>query len=500
MHPPDRFIARMPNTTYVTNFGRNLNLTPDRFYTPRSEQEVLEIMDRHAGKVIRCVGRLHSWSNILDCKDIMLDLKHLCDIQTGTDKTGNYAKVGAGCQIKYLIKQLSECRQWTLPSLGFITEQTIAGAISTGTHGSGKHSLSHYVQSVRLAIYDANSGRAVITEVNSGDELRAARCSLGSLGVILSVQLETRDAYRVEEQFRQYSDIKDVLAAEADFPLQQFYLVPWKWTYFAQQRRETTSKSSRHAWLYHQYRFWVFDVLMHLLILLLTRTRFPAVCTRFAFKWIIPACVVQKWSVVADSSTQLVMEHELFHHIEMEIFVQRAKLPDALSYLTNALTTMAGTQTESTSKMEDQTGSQPETVFEHMQGKYCHHYPICIRKVQCDDTLISMSCRSADLSNPEGPWYSITLTNLHRGKQRTSFMEMMPILTHELSIRYGGRTHWGKLFGMSGAQIRLLYPQLQKFLSIRERFDPAERFLNNWTKHCFSDHKALPEPTGLPPT
>ncbi len=161
---------------------------------------------------------------------------------------------------KHLVKKLDASRQWTLPSLGFITEQTVAGAISTGTHGSGKHSLSHYVRSVRIAHYEASSGRAVITEVDTGDALRGARCSLGTLGVIVSVRLEVREKYRVEEQFCHYANINEVRVAEAEYPLQQFYLVPWKWTFFAQQRRETTRKHSRLAWLYHQYRFWVFDV------------------------------------------------------------------------------------------------------------------------------------------------------------------------------------------------------------------------------------------------
>lgn len=491
----------MPTTKHVNNFGRTLNLNPRRFYTPRSEQEVLEIMNRHSGEMIRCVGRLHSWSNILECQDVILDLKHLGEVHTGTDDNGDYAEVGAGCQIKHLVKELSDSRQWTLPSLGFITEQTIAGAISTGTHGSGKHSLSHYVQSVRLATYDADSLQAVITEVNSGDELRAARCSLGCLGVILSVKLEVREKYRVEEQFCEYSDLEEVLAAEAEFPLQQFFLVPWKWTFFAQQRRETNRKTSASAWIYHQYRFWVFDVLMHLLILLLTRAPFSAVCTRLAFKWIIPACVVQRWKVVSDSSAQLVMQHELFHHLEMELFVQRSKLSEAITYLRNTLEAMASTSIERQSRTDNHVSEpQATTEWNDLRGKYCHHYPICIRKVQCDDTLISMSCQSNHPSYPEEPWYSITLTNLHRGKHRNSFMELMPFLTKELAMRFGARTHWGKLFGMSGSQVSSLYPQLQKFLNIRQQFDPAERFLNDWAKDCFSKSKNMPKSTSLPPT
>ena len=490
----------MPKKTEFQNFGRNLDLKPRHFYTPENELEVLEIMERHSDKAIRCVGRLHSWNNILDCQHVIMDLRKLREVRTGADDAGNFAEVGAGCQIKQLITELGTSRQWTLPSLGFITEQTIAGAVSTGTHGSGKHSLSHYVRSVRLAVYDPNSGRPVITELNSGDELRAARCSLGSLGIILSVKIEVRGQYKVEEQFRQYKEIEDVLSAEQEFPLQQFYLVPWKWTFFAQQRRETAGKSSRVAWLYHQYRYWVFDVLMHVLLLALTRAPAADACTRMALKRVIPAFVIQNWKVVSDSSTQLVMEHELFRHIELELFVQRSKLADAVAYLTQVLTKLGcNATTGQTGNAKDDAPSGPTTAFDHLQGKYCHHYPICIRRILCDDTLISMACRNDNASNPQEPWYSITLTNLHRGKNREPFLEMMPILTTELSTRFGARTHWGKLFGMSGAQINVLYPQLQKFLTIRQRLDPSEHFLNDWLRECFNNHGNLPEPTRLPP-
>ncbi|MDG2220579.1 MAG: hypothetical protein P8L85_04320 [Rubripirellula sp.] len=74
----------------------------------------------------------------------------------------------------------------------FITEQTIAGAISTGTHGSGRHSLSHYVSGVRIAKCDDSIGEAVIEEITSGDALLVARCSLGCLGITLAVTIEHR--------------------------------------------------------------------------------------------------------------------------------------------------------------------------------------------------------------------------------------------------------------------------------------------------------------------
>lgn len=66
---------------------------------------------------------------------------------------------GAGCRMKHLLQTLHRRTDATLPSVGLITEQTVAGVISTATHGSGRHSLSHYVEQLRVAAYDPATGR-----------------------------------------------------------------------------------------------------------------------------------------------------------------------------------------------------------------------------------------------------------------------------------------------------------------------------------------------------
>lgn len=128
--------------------------------------------------------------------------------------------------MKRLLSELDRQRGWTPPSVEFITEQSVAGAISTGTHGSGRHSLSHYVLQVWIACYDSETGQVVIKTVSCGDDLLAARCSLGAFGVTM----QCRSQYKVEESFQEYQQISDVLDAEEQYPLQQFYLAPWRWT------------------------------------------------------------------------------------------------------------------------------------------------------------------------------------------------------------------------------------------------------------------------------
>src|SRR5262245_58330320 len=133
----------------IENFGRNFRFRPRHYYAPRTEDEVLEILNRHADGKIRVVASLHAWSPAVRCEDVIVDLRHFNRVQITRDGTTGDARatVGGGTTIKRLLRELRR-QNVTMPTLGAITEQTIAGPVSTGTHGSGRHSLSHYLDQV----------------------------------------------------------------------------------------------------------------------------------------------------------------------------------------------------------------------------------------------------------------------------------------------------------------------------------------------------------------
>lgn len=480
------------------NFGRNIEINSKLFFTPKTEAEVLEILNQHKGHSFRCIGRLHSWSQILDSPDVLLDLRNLNRVQPNNSQSIS-VNVGAGCQIKLLLAELEKRTQWTLPSVGFITEQTIAGAISTGTHGSGRHSLSHYVIGIRVARYDSQTGNAIIVDITDTDELRAARCSLGCLGVILRVTMQCRPKYRVEEHFREYAQVDDVLGAEQEYPLQQFYLVPWRWSYIVQHRRESESATSKSLPYYHWYRFLILDIAMHLLILLVVRLiRFHA-AVKAAFRWIAPACVIRNWHVVGPSSSQLVMEHELFRHVEIELFVQRHRLPGALMFLQNALKASASLTGNIDIEFQNQLiNAKTRDDFQELQGHYCHHYPICVRKILPDDTLISMASNNGIDTEDKiltgrpclvgnEAWYSITLTNYHRGQCRNQFEKFGAFIAKSMMVLFDARPHWGKLCPLTPSALRSLYPSFNEFLQECDRVDKDGAFRNQWTKRLLKD-------------
>ena len=475
----------------VQNFGGNVSFEPAHQYAPRSEAEVLEILTRHQGQRIKVVGRLHSWSEAARGDEVLLDLRHLNQVDTEQRQDRVWARVGAGCQIKKLLADL-ERSGLTTPSIGLIDEQTIAGAISTGTHGSGKHSLSHYMDEVRVAIYDPATGEPVIRTISEGPELRAARCSLGAVGVILSVGFWARPLYHVEEHIARHATLEDVLRAETDYPLQQFYLVPWAWFYFTQHRREVDAPRSSLAWLYGIYCFLAFDVAMHLIIILMDRILRSRWAIETFFWYVLPATAIRGWKVVDKAQSLLIMEHEMFRHIEIEVFVKRAVLAEALAFTQELLRHFGGER----NALSPATRSRLSTlgVLEEVDagsGVYTHNYLICVRQVLPDDTLISMA------SSDEEPCYALSFISYARPAQRAGFFQFARCLSDCMLQMFGARPHWGKHCPLTPQQAAEVYPHLPEFRAVCQSLDPQRVFRNDWiNRTVFGEGLAAPPPPG----
>lgn len=463
----------------VTNFGGNTTFRPAAKYTPRSETELLDILRTHRGQRIRAVGRLHSWSDLTVCEEILLDLRHLDSVAVHPDDESPSVEVGAGCQIKRLIRELKRSG-YTLPTLGLIDEQSIAGAAATGTHGSGRHSLSHYLEAVRLACYDPRTGEPTIREISTGLELRAARCSLGCLGIVTSVRLSIRRQYQIEEHFRRYDRLEEVLEQESTYSLQQFFLIPWRWDFMAQHRREVDGPRSRLAPLYRVYWSVGMDVGLHVLVRLLARW-LPGGFTRFFYRHVIPRLVPKGWKVVDRSDRQLTMQHELFRHIEIEVFVTHSRLSESIAFVIWLLRQLGGETAEPPDSIRDWVQSSEHwQAIQSLSGRYLHHYPICVRKVLPDDTLISMS------TGPDGPSYALSFISYARPSQRTSFFEFARVLAATMSALFDGRPHWGKVNPLSPAEINRLYPGLRDFAAVHKQLDGADAFANEWVGSILS--------------
>jgi FAD/FMN-containing dehydrogenase len=462
----------------MVNFGGNVRFAPPHVYAPTTEAEVLEILDRHAHGKVRVVGALHAWSPAVVCQDAIVDMRRFNSVRVERKADGDsWATVGGGCPIKHLLRKLHRLGEVTLPSIGLITEQTIAGAVSTATHGSGKHSLSHYIDELRVAAYDPVTGKACIYTWNDGPELRAARCALGCVGIILSVRIRCVPRYEVAECMVPCATLEDVLAAESKFPLQQFYLAPHRWTYFAQRRQVTAGFRPSRRWTARLFRVWWFfsiDVGLHVVIKVLNALPKSSAWVRFFFRHVLPRLILTNTTVVDHGERMLVMAHELFKHLEIEIFVSARRLDEAMTFVRVVLEMFDGAMALPDVPIGTalkQIGMYDELLQLH--GTFTHHYPIALRRVLPDDALISMSCGNE-------VWYAISFITYREPRQ--PFLAMASFLARGMSRLFEARLHWGKYFPLTHVEVDASYLRLPEFRGLCRQVDPRGVFRNEFAE------------------
>jgi hypothetical protein len=297
------------------------------------------------------------------------------------------------------------------------------------------------------------------------------------MGVILSVGLRCRPQYRVEEHMRIVGDCEDVLAAEEAYPLQQFFLVPFLWKYLTQHRREVATRRSFLAPLYGLYWFLGIDLGLHLVLKTLISVLRSRLLLRFFYRQIVPLTILRGWRVTDTSANILTMEHELFRHIEIEIFVKRSKLVDTLRFVRRLLEYCDGRS----DAVDDETWSCLEergvaNSVREMLGNYTHHYPICVRTVLPDATLISMA------SSDDEPYYALSFISYSRCQERDSFFRFANLLAETSAILFNARPHWGKVCPISSQTAEQLYPKLPEFRQMCDALDTGKVFRNQWLK------------------
>ncbi len=459
------------------NFGGNQRWNTRR-YQPSSEAEVLDILARHSGQTIRVLGSKHSWSNIAADAAVSIDMSRLDGVELIERNGEPVVRVGAGCRLQDLLDWLHERTDRTLPTLGAIKKQTISGAISTGTHGSGRQSLSHYVARIRAAVFDAASGQPAIREFSEGPELKAARCGLGCMGVILAAELPTVRKFKIAETVRIRQNLDEILGLYADQPLTQFFWAPYSWVWLTFERRPL-SEPRLSSWdrvkarVFRVINLVAVDVVFHCFVIASRKAGLAGVRSFFT---IVPHLMLKNRERIDDAERVLTMKHDLFRHEEMELFVREADLGRAMEVVRAAIEICAGTATPVPPDVEKrlrEVGAYDALLA--LRGSYVHHYLVFCRRVMPEDTLVSMAA-SADQ-----PYYSVSIFTYDRPKRRQSYYEFCGWLARTLLRLVDARLHWGKHFPLEHQDIARLYPRLAEFRALCRTVDPAGVLRNGYT-------------------
>ncbi len=462
---------------YTRNFGKNNRFLPEKYYEPQRVDEVLDILQKHNRDKIRVIGSLHSWSDIPSSKHVVINLKNINYVSLNKNESPVYAHIGGGAKLKHVIKKI---HPYTLPTHGAVFEQTIAGAIATGTHGSGDSSMSNMIEEITLANYDPGTGKARLLTLREGPMLEAARCNLGCMGVVIEVKIKCIPEYFVRESIRPYNNINDIVKAEKIFPLLQFLYIPYSWKFYVFQRKRSEKPSLLvKRLLYRMIKYVMNDVLLHAIIKFFVNILPRNDLFIHLYKKKIPAMLDTPWIISDKSTSVLTLHHELYRHIEMELFIPADKIKKVVEQVSPIVDYFAGNR-NLPREMEDKVkelGLLEELKL--LKGSYVHHYPLFFRRILPDNrTLLSMTGKAGK------HYYSLSFFTY--AKHTSSFFAMANFIAKYFVQLHGVVPHWGKYFPLIYEDIHHLYPQLENFKKICKEVDSNQVFTNEYSQRVLN--------------
>ena len=187
-------------TTAWTNWSGSITASPQQLSTPAGEAELIALVARanRDGLTIRVAGAGHSFVPLCASDGLLLSLDGLQGV-VKTDRSALRATVWAGSKIHQLGEPLLAAGM-ALENQGDIDRQAIAGAISTGTHGTGPGIGSMSTQVAGLRIITASGEIVECSAEREPDIFQSAKLSLGTFGVLSQITLRLLPAYRLHER------------------------------------------------------------------------------------------------------------------------------------------------------------------------------------------------------------------------------------------------------------------------------------------------------------
>lgn len=182
------------------NWSGSLRFTPGRVLYPESEEEVVALVKKanRENRKVRVAGAGHSSSPLVKTDDVLLSLKHFKGVEA-PDRESRRATVLGGTVIKDAGKDLWRY-DLAMHNTGDVDVQTVAGAIGTGTHGTGKDlkNLSSMLVGVRMV---TGTGEIIEASKDKDEELfQALRVSLGTCGIFLKMRLQLVPAFQLQRK------------------------------------------------------------------------------------------------------------------------------------------------------------------------------------------------------------------------------------------------------------------------------------------------------------
>ncbi len=418
-----------------SNWDGRQRCTPQAFERPRDLAEVAAalIRAREADRPVRVAGSGHSFTGLVPTDGTLISLERMNRVLS-VDPASGLVRVQAGITIGQLNTQLDR-HGLAFENLGDIDRQSIAGATATGTHGTGSRLGNLSAQLHAVELMQADGTVLTLDEASDRDGWRAARVSLGALGVVTAVTLRTVPAYRlhgVDGPARLEPTLERLDGLSQAHHHFEMYWFPYTDTALMRRNDRTERVPQPRA----KPRAYLEDILLvnHGL------QAFSRLGRRFPH--LIPL-LNRTVTRLAGSSDRTDVSHRIFvsprlvRFTEMEYAIPRRHAAEALRAIRDSI----------------------------HRRRLPVNFPIEVRFVAGDDALLS-------------PAYGRDTCYIAAHVFDQMEYEAYFRVVEEIMDGFDGRPHWGKRHFQTAQTLAPRYPEWDRFQAVRARLDPEGRFTN----------------------
>src|SRR5579863_4153465 len=424
-----------------SNWSGSVTSLPQQVIKPGSVEELSTLIGEYGrdGRHVRVVGSGHSFTPLVQTNDVLISLDDLQGIETIDAREGRVTVLG-GTKLKYLGEALL-AHGLAQENLGDIDVQSISGAISTGTHGTGIGFGSLATQVEGLTLVTASGELLQCSPEQNPDIFKAAQVSLGTLGVIAKVKLRVVPAKILHYQGLR-KKLDDCLDHLEEYKQEnthfEFFWFPY--TELVQAKFiNPGDKPPSKVTLWGSFNK-----------IVLENWVYGSLC---ALSRVIPGLARSVCKISGNSIAnvdEINYSHRLFSTPRMVRFQE-------MEYNIPAEHTRAVI-------------SEIQQCIE--QHQFAVNFPLECRFVHSDDIWLSPAYQRAS---------AYIAVHMYKGMPYQSYFSHI----EEIFKRYQGRPHWGKMHTRTAQELAALYPRWHDFRRIRAALDPNGMFLNDYLRALF---------------
>ncbi|MED1606603.1 D-arabinono-1,4-lactone oxidase [Cytobacillus kochii] len=436
---------RKTSLASIRNWAENVQFNAEQLFFPQSIEDVIKVINnaRKEKKKIRVVGSGHSFTNLIQTEEWFVSLDRLSGM-IFFDEDQGLVEVYGGTKLYEIGKYLGE-KGWAQENLGDINTQSIAGAISTGTHGTGMKFGNISTQVEELVMITAGGEELLISRQVNSQLYDASLVSLGLLGIVVKVKLKVIQAptYVYKSRKILYSDLKSHISLYIQHNRHfECFLFPFSNHVQIKTMNITDKKPRKRKW----------------------RKMESMIMENYIFGFLSVLC--RKWpnltKPVSRISAKAISDSEQYAP-SYDLFATPRKVKFVEMEYAIPLEHMVACLDEIRKKIEEQ--------------QYKVHFPIECRVVKRDNIWLSPSF---------GRDSAYIAFHMFKGMPyETYFNDMEAIMN-----KYNGRPHWGKIHQAKLSELTRKYSHLREFLIWRAKLDPNHLFVNPYLAKLFHIEKS----------